>query len=103
MDRLAQARTIAALLALDATGVPAGVDAVVEAYLGGFDAAQTAAERTGLADEFLAAAPFAELSYRIWRRILRDDNYLPEEQVRVPSELLLPSVDFIISQNVAAH
>jgi hypothetical protein len=100
MERLDQARgiqtrTVAELLTLDVGGLPAKVDALVDVYLEGFGAAQTIAMRTELADEFLAAAPFTELSYRIWRRILRDDNYLPEERVRVPSDQLLPEVDLI--------
>ncbi len=56
-------------------------------------ARQTAAMRKILADEFLAAAPFTELSYRVWRRIMRDDTDLPEP-LRVTSDLLLPDVDF---------
>jgi hypothetical protein len=74
------------------------VDALVDGYLVTFNtsARQTAAMRKILADEFLAAAPFTELSYRVWRRIMRDGTDLPEPPVRVTSELLLPAVDFVL-------
>jgi hypothetical protein len=72
------------------------VDALVDGYLVTFNtsARQTAAMRKILADEFLAAAPFTELSYRVWRRIMRDGTDLPEPPVRVNSDLLLPDLDF---------
>jgi hypothetical protein len=72
------------------------VDDLVDGYLVTFNtsARQTAAMRKILADEFLAAAPFTELSYRVWRRILHDDTDLPEPPLRVTSDLLLPELDF---------
>lgn len=93
MSKPDHARIIAELTALDGKDLPGRVDALVDAYLG-FGAAQTPAIRNRLAEEFLAAAPFTELSYRIWRRILRDDTDMPEDPVRLPSDLLLPAVDF---------
>ncbi|HZC57113.1 MAG TPA: hypothetical protein VE396_13875 [Xanthobacteraceae bacterium] len=102
MERLDHTRTVvAALMHLgdagsDCAGLPRKVDALVDAYLVSFSisAKQTAAMRKLLADEFLAAAPFTELSYRIWRRIMQDDTDAPEPLLRVSSELLLPEVDF---------
>jgi len=80
----------------DCAGLPRKVDALVDAYLVSFSisAKETAAMRKLLADEFLAAAPFTELSYRIWRRIMHDDTDAPEPLLRVSSDLLLPEVDF---------
>lgn len=72
------------------------VDALVDAYLVSFNtsARQTTAMRKILADEFLKLAPFTELSYRIWRRIQREDTDAPEPPLRVASDVLLPDVDF---------
>ena len=66
------------------------------AYLAGFivSAKQTTAMRKILGDEFLAAAPLTELSYRIWRRIMREDTDLPEPVLHVASDQLLPELDF---------
>jgi hypothetical protein len=102
VERLDHTRTVvSALVGLadagsDHAGLSRKVDALVDAYLVSFSssARQTAAMRKILADEFLACAPFTELSYRIWRRILRDDTDVPEPPLRVTSELLLPDVDF---------
>jgi hypothetical protein len=102
MERLDHTRTVvSALVGLadagaDHAGLSRKVDALVDAYLVSFSASarQTAAMRKILADEFLASAPFTELSYRIWRRIMREDTDLPEPPLRVASDLLLPDVDF---------
>jgi hypothetical protein len=115
MERLDHTRTVAAaLVQLEASGfdracLSGKVDALVDAYLVSFNvsAKQTAAMRKILADEFLSLAPFTELSYRIWRRIMRDDTDLPEPVLRVASDLLLPELDFtppaaFIRQHVAA-
>lgn len=90
-----QGITIASLLELDGTGGPGRVDALVDAYLAAAGSGDTVIARNALAEEFLAAAPFTAVSYRIWRRILRDDTDLPELPVRVPSELLLPPIEFM--------
>jgi hypothetical protein len=94
MVRFDHTHIVAALLALDGDGLRERVDALVDAYLEGCGGKHTASLRTALADEFLTAAPFTEQSYWIWRRIMRDDTYLPELPPRVPSELLLPPVEF---------
>jgi hypothetical protein len=112
MDRLDHTRTVVSALVrladtgpdrtgLDRTGrdrvvLSRKVDAMVDAYLVSFSssARQTAAMRKILADEFLAAAPFTELSYRIWRRIMCEDTDVPEPPLRVTSGLLLPELDF---------
>src|SRR5579884_2818424 len=91
MARFDHTQIVAALLALDGDGLRERVDA----YLEGCGGRPTAGLRTALADEFLAAAPFTEQSYWIWRRIMQDDAYLPELPPRIPSELLLPPVEFI--------
>jgi len=108
MERLDHTRTVVAALVhlgdagidhmrLDRTGLSRKVDALVDAYLVSFSssARQTTAMRKILADEFLATAPFTELSYRIWRRIMREDTDAPEPPLRVSSDLLLPELDFL--------
>jgi hypothetical protein len=102
MERLDHTRTVAAaLVQLEASGFDRArlcvdVDKLVNAYLAGFivSAKQTTAMRKILGDEFLAAAPLTELSYRIWRRIMREDTDLPEPVLHVASDQLLPDVDF---------
>jgi hypothetical protein len=102
MERLNQTHIVAAaLVQLGAAGLDRGrlcvkVDALVNAHLASFiiSARQTAAMRKILGDEFLAAAPLNELSYRIWRRIMHQDTDLPEPVLRVTSDQLLPDVDF---------
>jgi hypothetical protein len=112
MERLDHTRTVAAALvhlgdagndsaSLDHAGndhavLVHKVDTLVDGYLVSFasSAKQTTAMRKILADEFLAAAPFTELSYRIWRRIMREDTDAPEPPLRVSSDLLLPDLDF---------
>lgn len=108
MERLDHTRTVAAALvqlgdaftesvSTDHAGLSGKVDALVDAYLVSFASSvrHTAEMRKVLADEFLSLAPFTELSYRIWRRIMREDTDLPEPLLRVSSELLLPDVDFV--------
>ena len=103
MERLDQTRTVAAALVqlsdagADNPGLSGRVDTLVDAYLVSFasSARHTAAMRKILADEFLSLAPFTELSYRIWRRILREDADAPEPLLHVSSELLLPDLDFV--------
>jgi hypothetical protein len=120
MERLDHTRTVAAALVqlgdagidgigTDHVGLSRKVDALVDGYLITFNtsARETAAKRKVLADEFLAHAPFTELSYRVWRRIMRDDTDLPEPMLRVTSASLLPDVDFprpaaVIRQHAAA-
>jgi hypothetical protein len=102
MERLDQTRTVAAALVqlsdagADNPGLSGRVDTLVDAYLVSFasSARHTAAMRKILADEFLSLAPFTELSYRIWRRIMREDTDAPEPLLHVSSELLLPDLDF---------
>jgi len=107
MERLDHMQTVvAALLHLgdagpdcagkDHAGLSGKVDKLVDGYLVSFNvsAMQTTAMRKILADEFLATAPFTELSYRIWRRIMREDAETPEPVLRVASEQLLPDLDF---------
>jgi len=106
MERLDHMQTVvAALVHLgdagpDCAGKDAGlsgkVDKLVDGYLVSFNvsALQTTAMRKILADEFLATAPFTELSYRIWRRIMREDAETPEPVLRVASHQLLPDLDF---------
>ena len=80
----------------DCRGLSGKVDKLVDGYLVSFNvsALQTMAMRKILADEFLATAPFNELSYRIWRRIMREDAEAPEPVLRVASDQLLPDLDF---------
>jgi hypothetical protein len=102
MERLDQTRTVAAALVQlsdagsDHAGLSNKVDTLVDGYLVSFNtsAKHTAAMRKILADEFLSVAPFTEASYRIWRRILREEADTPEPPLRVSSELLLPDLDF---------
>jgi hypothetical protein len=102
MERLDHTRTVAAALVqlgdacLDHGVLSRKVDTLVDAYLVSFasSARQTTAMRKILADEFLSLAPFTELSYRIWRRIMREDTDAPEPPLRVSSDLLLPDLDF---------
>ncbi len=102
MERLDHTRTVAAALVhlggagSGDAGLSHKVDTLVDAYLVTFSASarQTAAMRKILADEFLGLAPFTELSYRIWRRIMREDTDLPEPLLRVASDLLLPELEF---------
>ena len=106
MERLDHMQTVvAALVHLgdagpDCAGKDAGlsgkVDKLVDGYLVSFNvsALQTTAMRKILADEFLATAPFTELSYRIWRRIMREDAETPEPVLHVASDQLLPDLDF---------
>ena len=99
MERLDHTRTVAAALVhlgdagpegagKDRTGLSGKVDKLVDGYLVSFNisALQTTAMRKILADEFLATAPFTELSYRIWRRIMREDTETPEPVLRVASD-----------------
>jgi hypothetical protein len=98
MLRLNHSGTIAALVALDGADLPGRVDALVDAYLVGFGAAQTAVMRRSLADKFLTAAPFSERSYRVWRRILREEDAVQEVREAkpwTPSAMLLPAIDLI--------
>jgi hypothetical protein len=110
MERLDHTRTFAAALVhlgdacgesadhagADHTVLSRKVDKLVDAHLVSFNtsAKQTLAMRKILADEFLNLAPFTELSYRIWRRIMREDTDAPEPPLRVASECLLPDLDF---------
>jgi hypothetical protein len=101
MERLDHTRTVAAALVhlgeagLSDAGLSHKVDALVDAHLVTFTTSvrQTAAMRKILGDEFLSLAPFTELSYRIWRRIMREDTDLPEP-LRVASDMLLPELEF---------
>ena len=102
MERLDHMQTVVAALVhigdagADAAGLSGKVDKLVDGYLVSFNvsAMQTTAMRKILADEFLATAPFTELSYRIWRRIMREDAETPEPVLRVASDQLLPDLDF---------
>lgn len=102
MERVDHTRTVAAALVqlqatgLDRAGLSGKVDRLVDAYLVSFNvsAMQTTAMRKILADEFLATAPFTEISYRIWRRIMREEAETPEPVLRVASDQLLPDLDF---------
>ena len=86
-------RTIQDLVALTCSDVPEQVDALVDAYLVGTDAWQFSQRRAELAHGFLNAAPFSELSYRIWRRIAGegDDG---EMVLQSRSVEFLPPVEF---------
>jgi hypothetical protein len=77
------------------------VDALVDAYLAGWDPEQFCSKRSELAHEFLNTAPFTELSYRTWRRIAgEDDDDFAETQVAfiAPSMRFLPTVEFAVSR-----
>jgi hypothetical protein len=97
MKRLDFTDTIDALTALEDADVPVGVDDLVDAFLIGFEPTRITTMRRELAREFLAAAPFRELSYRIWQRIARDDEDSYAQaymNLRRPSQRFLPTVDF---------
>ena len=101
MLQLDSEKTIDALLVLDRVDVPARVDALVDAYLVGWDPEQFCSKRGELAHEFLNAAPFTELSYRIWRRIAGEDgDDCADAQLAftTPSERFLPPVEFSVSR-----
>jgi hypothetical protein len=103
MERLDHTRTVVAALVhlegadLAPVALPRKVDALVDGYLASFitSAKQTAAMRKILGDEFLSLAPFSELSYRIWRRIMLEDADVPEPPLRASNDVLLPSVDLV--------
>jgi hypothetical protein len=102
MERVDHMQTVVAALVhlgdagADGAGLSGKVDRLVDGYLVSFNvsARQTTAMRKSLADEFLASAPFNELSYRIWRRIMREDAETPEPVLRVASDQLLPDLEF---------
>ncbi|HEX4043540.1 MAG TPA: hypothetical protein VHY10_17710 [Xanthobacteraceae bacterium] len=93
MDRLNSDRTIKDLVALTRGDIPGQVDALVDAYLVGTDPGQLWQRRAELAHEFLNAAPFSELSYRIWRRIAGEDDN-GEMMFQARSMEFLPPVEF---------
>lgn len=96
MGRIDRAKTVEDLVALKRSEIPFQVDNLVEAHLAGTDPEQFWQKRAKLALEFLDAAPFSELSYRIWRRISGDsDDEMPNQN---PSTQFLPTVDFQISR-----
>jgi hypothetical protein len=104
MNRPDAKTTIGALVALAAADVPAEVDALVDAYLIGQDPEHFYCRRSELAHEFLNAAPFTELSYRIWRRIAGengDEHAEPQSVSVTPSERFLPPVEFSLSRYAA--
>jgi hypothetical protein len=74
VKRLNLTETLEALAALEEADVPARVDALADAYLVGFGPTRAAMMRRELARAFLTAAPFTELSYRIWQRLGLDDE-----------------------------
>jgi hypothetical protein len=96
MGRLDRAKTIEDLLALTRSDLPRRIDASIDAYLVGTDPEQFWQKRAELALEFLDAAPFSELSYRIWRRISGEAD--DEMAYQYPSTQFLPPVDFQISR-----
>jgi hypothetical protein len=101
MQRLDSEKTLDALLTLDRVDVPARVDAIVDAYLVGWDPREFCGKRSELAHEFLNAAPFTELSYLIWRRIAGedgDDCANAQFAITSPSERFLPPVEFSVSR-----
>lgn len=90
-------KTIGALMALRPADVPNQVDALVDAYLAGWDMEQFRSKRSELAHEFLNAAPFTELNYSIWRRIAdegADDCAEAQVVFATPSTQFLPTVEF---------
>ena len=94
-------KSIGALMALRPVDVPYQVDALVDAYLVGWDTEQFCSKRSELAHEFLNAAPFTELSYRIWRRIAgegADDCAEAQVELVTPSMQFLPTVEFSASR-----
>ena len=97
MGRVHIARTIEDLVTLVRGEIAGQVDAVVETYLVGNDSEQLWQRHAELAYEFLNAAPFSELSYRIWRRITgEDDNGGVTFQAR--SMEFLPPVEFPLTR-----
>jgi hypothetical protein len=97
MQRVDPEKTIETLLTLDRVDVPVRVDAIVDAYLVGWDPQEFCSKRSELAHEFLNAAPFTELSYFIWRRIAGedgDDCANSQFAFTTPSERFLPQVEF---------
>lgn len=101
MERFGCEAAIAALMALDAADVPAKVDGLVDDHLVGCSPQQASGRRAELARAFLNAAPFTELSYRIWRRIAgeNDTSGLDAEFVsQSPSLRFLPTVEFPASR-----
>lgn len=101
MQQFASEKTLDALLTLDRADLPARVDAVVGAYLVGWDPREFCSKRSELAHEFLNAAPFTELSYLIWRRIAgEEDDDCADAQyaLTTPSERFLPPVEFSMSR-----
>jgi hypothetical protein len=96
MDRLDSARVIEGLIALTRSDIPREVDVLVDAYLMDSDPGQLRPKRAELAQTFLNAAPFSELSYRIWRRIAgEDDDEMPYQS---GSMQFLPTVEFQIGR-----
>ena len=96
MGRIDCAKTVEDLVALKRSEISSQVDDLVDAYLAGTDPELFWQKRAELALEFLEAAPFSELSYRIWRRISGEgDDEMPNQY---PSTQFLPSVDFQISR-----
>lgn len=95
MGRLDSERTIEDLIALTRSDLPGQVDALVDAYLVGTDPEQFWQKRAELALGFLDAAPFSELSYRIWRRIAGEGDDMPFQS---PSMEFLPPVEFQMSR-----
>lgn len=98
MKQLDFATTVDALVKLKGTDLLVRVDALVDACMVGFDLGQAPILRRELAREFLTAAPFTELSYRIWRRIGREDQGDGQEaplEFRCQSQRFLPTVDFV--------
>jgi hypothetical protein len=102
MQRVVPEKTIETLLTLDRVDVPVRVDAIVDAYLVGWDPQEFCSKRSELAHEFLNAAPFTELSYFIWRRIAGedgdDDCADAQFAFTTPSERFLPPVEFSVSR-----
>ncbi|MFY9692349.1 MAG: hypothetical protein WBF24_00295 [Xanthobacteraceae bacterium] len=97
MERIDSVKTIGALVALRAADHQ--IDALVDAYLVGRDPEQFCSKRSELAQEFLNAAPFSELSYRIWRRIAGEGDDEAEAQVAFTGSSMqfLPTVEFSFS------
>jgi hypothetical protein len=101
MQRVDPEKTIETLLTLDRVDVPVRVDAIVDAYLVGWDPQEFCSKRSELAHEFLNTAPFTELSYFIWRRIageVGDDCADAQFAFTTPSERFLPAVEFSVSR-----
>ena len=96
MGRFDSERAIEGLIALTRSDIPGRVDALVDAFLVGTDPERFCQKRAELALEFLNAAPFSELSYRVWRRISGEaDDELP---YHTPSMQFLPPVEFQMSR-----